>query len=161
MQGDNDLGLGTTPEDKRLFQSCVCSGAEVDDVANYQLLDKDTYWVPSAQYGRFIKISRSHVILTVQGTRPRFGEPSVATLTIGGDDIDFPDILFNCIIESHIPGGGPPFRTCDDQRTHSWSLINDPSLVTNISELIGKIVTKAQEGQAGKDFKLYVTGYGQ
>ena len=85
----------------------------------------------------------------------------MATLTIGGDDIDFPGILFNCIIESHIPGGGPPFRTCDDQRTHSWSLINDPSLVTNISELIGKIVTKAQQGQAGKDFKLYVTGYGQ
>lgn len=96
-----------------------------------------------------------------EGARPRFGEPSVATLTIGGDDIDFPGILFNCIIESHIPGGGPPFRTCDDQRTHSWSLINDPSLVTNISELIGKIVTKAQQGGAGDNFKLYVTGYGQ
>ena len=29
-------------------------------------------------------------MLTSQGDRPKFGEPSVATLTIGGDDIDFP-----------------------------------------------------------------------
>ena len=96
----------------------------------------------------------------MQGYRPRFGEPSVATLTIGGDDIDFPGILFNCVLEAHI-FGGPPFRTCDDQRKHTWGLINDPALVTSISGLIGKIVTKARQGQAGNNFKLYVTGYGQ
>ncbi len=100
-------------------------------------------------------------MLTGEENRARFGEPSVATLTIGGDDIDFPGILFNCILETHIPGGGPPFRTCDDQRAYTWSKINDPSLVTNISGLIGKVVTKAQQGQAGNKFKLYVTGYGQ
>lgn len=85
----------------------------------------------------------------------------MATLSIGGDDIDFPGILFNCIIETHLPSGGPPFRTCEDQQTYSWGLINDPALVTSISELIGKIVTKGQAGQAGDKFKLYVTGYGQ
>ena len=85
----------------------------------------------------------------------------MATLTIGGDDIDFPGILFNCILETHIPGGGPPPRPCDAQRAYTWSKINDPSLVDNISELIGKIVTKARQGQAGDKFKLYVTGYGQ
>lgn len=100
-------------------------------------------------------------VLNIKGTRPRFGEPSVATLSIGGDDIDFPGILFNCIIETHISGGGPPFRSCADQRTYSWSKINDPSLVTNVSALIGQIVTKARQGQAGDKFKLYVTGYGQ
>lgn len=57
MQGNNDLGLGTTPENKRLFQNCVCSGAEVDDVENYQLLDTDTWGVPSLQYGRSVKNS--------------------------------------------------------------------------------------------------------
>lgn len=35
--------------------------------------------------------------LTLKGERPRFGEPQVATLTVGGDDIDFPGILFNCV----------------------------------------------------------------
>ena len=84
----------------------------------------------------------------------------MATLTIGGDDIDFPGILFNCILESHIPGG-PAWRSCNDQRAYTWGKINDPSLVDNISELIGNIVTKARQGQAGDKFKLYVTGYGQ
>ena len=32
----------------------------------------------------------------LKGDRPKFGEPTVATLTVGGDDIDFPGILFNC-----------------------------------------------------------------
>ena len=99
-------------------------------------------------------------MLNMQGFRPKFGEPSVATLTVGGDDIDFPGILFNCILESHIPFG-PSYRTCDDQRKYTWSRINDPALVTSISDLIGKIVTKARQGQAGNKFKLYVTGYGQ
>jgi hypothetical protein len=85
----------------------------------------------------------------------------MATLSIGGDDIDFPGILFNCIIETHVPGGGPPFRTCDEQKTHSWSLIRDQTLVTRISDLIGKIVATARAGQAGNKFKLYVTRYGQ
>ena len=85
----------------------------------------------------------------------------MATLSIGGDDIDFPGILFNCILETHLPTGGPPYRTCDDQRTHSWSLIRDLTLVSDISTLIGQIVTKGRAGQAGNNFKLYVTGYGQ
>ena len=85
----------------------------------------------------------------------------MATLTIGGNDIDFPGILFNCILESHLLTGGPPFRTCDDQRAHTWGLIRDPSLVTSISTLIGQIVTKGRAGQAGDRFRLYVTGYGQ
>lgn len=59
MQGNNDLGLGTTPEDQRLFQNCVCSGAEVEDVANYQLLDDDLDSAPSWQYSRSARISRS------------------------------------------------------------------------------------------------------
>ncbi|KAL2041511.1 hypothetical protein N7G274_005893 [Stereocaulon virgatum] len=145
MQGNNDLGLGTAPQDRRAFQNCVCSGAEVDDVIRYQLLERDTYHVPSIQYG----------------DRPRFGEPFKATLSIGGDDIDFSGILFNCIIETHIPGGGPPFRTCDEQKTHSWSLIRDQTLVTRISDLIGKIVATVRAGQAGNKFRLYATGYGQ
>lgn len=161
MNGNDELGNGPTKKDKRLHQNVVCSGAEVHDVADYQMLDKDTWGIPSLQYG-MCPISRlRNIMLIVTGERPRFGEPSVATLTIGGDDIDFPGILFNCILEAHIPGGGPPYRTCDDQREHSWGLIRSEELVTSIAGLIDKIVIKGRAGQAGDKFKLYVTGYGQ
>lgn len=52
MQGNNDLGRGTTTDNQRLFQNCVCSGAEVDDVAKYQLLDQDLSSAPSWQYSK-------------------------------------------------------------------------------------------------------------
>lgn len=84
----------------------------------------------------------------------------MATLAIGGDDIDFPGIVFNCILELHI-WGGPKFRTCDDQRAHSWGLIKDSKLVDNISELIDKAVTKGRKGTIGDKFTLYVTGYAE
>lgn len=84
----------------------------------------------------------------------------MATLAVGGDDIDFPGILFNCILEAHIIGG-PPSRTCDDQRKHSWGLINNPTLIDNIDHLIKKTVTKGRQGSIGDQFKLYVTGYGE
>ena len=84
----------------------------------------------------------------------------MATLHVGGDDIDFPGILLNCILESHVPGG-PPTRTCDDQRDHSWSLIKSDNLWKNFGNLIGKIVDKGRKGPVGDKFRLYVIGYGQ
>lgn len=98
---------------------------------------------------------------TKLGSRPKFGNPQMATLAVGGDDIDFPGILFNCILETHIPGGGPPQRTCDEQREHSWDLINSPDLVDNIDHLIQKTVDRGRKGPIGEKFKLYVTGYGE
>lgn len=94
------------------------------------------------------------------GPRPKFGNPQMATLSVGGDDIDFPGIVFNCILDSHFIGA-PPQRTCEDQRKHSWSLINSPDLVNNIDHLIKKTVTKGRAGTIGDRFKLYVTGYGE
>ena len=93
--------------------------------------------------------------------RPKFGTPAIATLAVGGDDIDFPGILFNCILEANLWVGGPPHRTCDDQRAHSWSLIKDPKLVDNIDGLIKKTVTKGRKGPIKDKFKMYVTGYGE
>lgn len=57
MQGNNDLGLGEVPTKMRLFQNVSCSGAEVEDIESWQLLDKDTYWQPSIQYGKFSRSS--------------------------------------------------------------------------------------------------------
>lgn len=45
----------------------------------------------------FLRTRWSNRGLTLKGDRPKFGEPTVATLTVGGDDIDFPGILFNCM----------------------------------------------------------------
>ena len=84
----------------------------------------------------------------------------MATLQVGGDDIDFPGLLLNCMLESHVPGG-PPSRSCEDQRTYSWGLIKDPKLVDDISGLIGKILDKARRNPIGDKFLMYVVGYGQ
>lgn len=66
------------------FNNVVCSGAKADEVIDYQFYT------------------------TAQGSgqpnwqfypRPAVGKPSMGTLTVGGDDIDFPGILNNCIID--------------------------------------------------------------
>ena len=57
--------------------------------------------------------------------------------------------------------GGPPSRTCDDQRKHSWDLINSPDLINNIDHLISEIVDKGRKGTVGDKFLLYVTVYAE
>ncbi len=69
---------------------------------------------------------------------------------------NYPD----CILETHL-WGGPVYRTCDDQRKHSWNLINSPDLVNNIDHLINKTVVRGRKGSIGDKFLLYVTGYAE
>lgn len=80
-------------------------------------------------------------------------------MTAGGDDIDFPGIIFNCIIDVSLWFGGPTRRTCEDQRAHSWELLKSDDLVNNLDSLIQKIVEKGRNGPIGDKFKLYATGY--
>ena len=84
----------------------------------------------------------------------------MATLSVGGDDIDFPGIIFNCILEAHF-WGGPIYRPCDEQRKVSWDLLKSPNLVNNVDHLIKKAVAKGRKGTVGDQFKLYVTGYAE
>lgn len=84
----------------------------------------------------------------------------MATLSVGANDIDFPGIIFNCILESHLPGG-PPKRTCDEQKEITWGLLVDPGLAEKISHTIKKVVDKGRKGPIGDKFKLYVTGFPQ
>jgi hypothetical protein len=96
----------------------------------------------------------------IQGDRPRFGEPSIGTLSIGGNNIDFPGIIFNCILEYRIGWGlGPEWLPCPEQRTKTWGLLNDAALLQDIDGIIKKIVAKANEHPNGKFFRLYVTGF--
>lgn len=86
----------------------------------------------------------------------------MATLSVGGNDIDFPGIIFNCILETHLPGGaGPPARSCEEQKKVTWDLLISPDLEENIAGTIKKVVDKGQSGTIGDNFRLYVTGFPQ
>lgn len=100
------------------------------------------------------------LIPSLLGPRPAFGtNPSFATLTAGGDDIDFPGIIFNCILDwrsFYIP---VPRRSCEEQMAHSKGLLANPALVDGLDSLIKKIVAKGRSRPIGDKFRLYVTGY--
>ena len=67
------------------FNNVVCSGATAEEVQEFQFYDSDQKsGQPNWQYY----------------PRPGVGKPTMGTLTVGGDDIDFGGILNNCIVES-------------------------------------------------------------
>ncbi|KAI9669874.1 MAG: hypothetical protein M1831_006909 [Alyxoria varia] len=134
----------TLAEGEHIFHNAVCSGAEAPDVEAYQFYDEDTSGKPNSQYG----------------LRPKFGDPQMATLAVGGDDIDFPGLLANCIIEWNV-FGAIPHRSCDDQKKLTWSKLKSPDLVDSIDHLIKKTVRRGRSGSIGDEFRLYVTGYAE
>ncbi len=145
-----------------VFNNVVCSGSHCGDVEKYQFYEKDTYNQPNWEYcmksqSPNSKGQNTHIVLA---PRPKFGNPQMATLSVGGDDIDFPGILFNCILEYHVYGG-PAYRTCDEQRKYTWGLIKSPDLVKNLDHLIKKTIARGRSGTIGDKFKLYVTGYAE
>jgi hypothetical protein len=125
-----------------IFNNVVCSGASTQEIEDYQFYDTDQTNKPNWQYS----------------PRPKFGDPAMATLSVGGNDIDFRGILFNCILETSLYGG-PPTKPCDQQKQDTWALLQSMDLVNNIDHLIKKIVTKGRSGTIGNDFRLYVTGF--
>lgn len=82
----------------------------------------------------------------------------MGTLTVGGNNIDFPGIIQNCIIESTY-FGTKPTKSCDQQRKDTWDLINSPDLVNDIDHLIQKAVSRGRSGTIGDGFRLYLLGY--
>ena len=66
------------------LNNVVCSGAKAAQVEEFQFYTSDqSSGQPNRQYY----------------PRPSSGKPTMGTLTVGGDDLDFPGILNNCIIE--------------------------------------------------------------
>ncbi|KAJ8064939.1 hypothetical protein OCU04_007243 [Sclerotinia nivalis] len=66
------------------LNNVVCSGAKAEDVEEFQFFTTDQTWgQPNWQYY----------------PRPSSGTPTMGTLSISGDGIDFPGILNNCIID--------------------------------------------------------------
>jgi hypothetical protein len=66
------------------FNNVVCSGAKAEEVEEFQFYNtQPDYGQPTWQFY----------------PRPATGKPTMGTLTVGGDDVDFPGILSNCIVE--------------------------------------------------------------
>ncbi|EED20214.1 hypothetical protein TSTA_034520 [Talaromyces stipitatus ATCC 10500] len=65
----------------------------------------------------------------------------MATLSAGGNDIDFKGILFNCILET-TEFGGTPTKPCDQQRQDTHTILQSPDLINKADHLIKKIDTK-------------------
>ena len=76
----------------------------------------------------------------------------MATITVGGNDIGFKDLLWNCIFLF----GGFGSQDCSDQITESTGLINN-NLPGDLDKLFPAILAKAKNSW----FKLYITGYAQ
>ncbi|KAK8094860.1 esterase [Apiospora hydei] len=119
---------GRLPKGDHKFNNVVCSGANSMEIEDYQLYDEDTFAEPNFQYGN----------------RPKFGNPSMATLSIG---------------DAHL--GRPPPRSCEEQKEITWRLLLSPDLSDNIARTIKKVVDKGRQGPIGNKFRLYVTGFPQ
>ncbi|KAI9756479.1 MAG: hypothetical protein M4579_003818 [Chaenotheca gracillima] len=130
MQSDDRL---LEPIAARKFTNAACSGATTQDVLDWQLLDSEDSQL-------------------MYGSRPAFGTPQFATITIGGDDMDFFDLVNNCIYEFI------PTRPCQEQLNHSLQLLHSPNFTKGLDTALARIIEKGRKAQ-GSSFKLYVTGY--
>lgn len=127
----------------RVFNNVVCSGAQTKDINAQQFYDQP-------HNPGFFEFEQRQF-----GARPAFGKPQIATLSVGGNDIDLKGLIMNCVYQY------VPTKSCTKQRADSWELIKSTNLVNNIKETIKKIVDKGKGGPAGDKFRLYVTGYGK
>ena len=133
FHSDSSKLLAAQPQ--RILNFPACSGATTSDILAHQFDATSSF---DLQYGE----------------RPSFGKnPAFATLTAGGDDIDFVNLVRNCVYDII------PWRSCDDQRAASWKMINDPKLVDKLDSVIKKAVETGRKGTAGDSFHVFVTSY--
>lgn len=77
-QGFTDAGCSRRPK----ARDCTCSGASTQNILDHQFLDQ-----PSSD--------------SVYGPRCVFGSPQIATLSAGGDDIEFLSLILYCILQMY------------------------------------------------------------
>lgn len=90
----------------------------------------------------------------VYGSRSIFGFPQIATLTAGGDDVEFLWLILYCILQF--------FQTnpCQEQITRSQAIIDSPLFYNSLDYVIKNALIRGITA-AGPGFKLFVTGYAQ
>ncbi|KAL8784301.1 MAG: hypothetical protein Q9213_004059 [Squamulea squamosa] len=120
----------------RRIWDCTCSGASTQDILDHQFLD-----APSSD--------------SVYGARSEFGFPQIATLTAGGDDIEFLSLVLECILQMY-----PFSNPCEEQIQRSASKLDDPLLFNSLDLIIKQILIRGITS-AGEGFRLFVTGYAQ
>jgi lysophospholipase L1-like esterase len=120
----------------RILNNVACSGASTGDILAHQFADLDT-------------------TDTMYGSRPKFGSPKMATLSLGGNDVGLRYLLNSCIYNFY-----PTYYTCDNAIKDAYSAISDQGLVTSISSVISKTLEKGRVA-SGNDFNVFVSGYAQ
>ncbi|ORY14431.1 hypothetical protein BCR34DRAFT_585827 [Clohesyomyces aquaticus] len=93
----------------RVLNNIVSSGASVGDIRAHQFADEDT-------------------TDTMYGSRPKFGNPNIATLSLGGNDIGLQYLIDSCIYNFY-----PTVYSCDEARKDASAVVADPMLVDGIS----------------------------
>ena len=111
----------------------------------------------------FEKMIDYQFVETTSWTRPGRGvwgeSPSVVTLSLGGNDIGFKELVTRCIYG--IPGFTWIWNSCADVIAESQKRVNDPSFLDNgVFNVIAKALSVASEREI-PNFKLYVLGYAQ
>lgn len=90
----------------------------------------------------------------VYGTRSIFGYPQIATLTAGGDDVEFLWLIMYCILQFF------KNNPCQEQITRSQEIIDGDLLYNSLDYVIKNALIRGITA-AGPGFKLFVTGYAQ
>lgn len=111
--------------DERAFQNLPCSGAVVTEVLEGEG-SQITSWTNPENF-------------------------DFATLSIGGNDIGFYNILTACVIRFGMGAAGK----CDEQISKAYAVINGRALYGDVQTALNQILNKA----GSDDFKIVVTGY--
>lgn len=137
------------------FGAVACSGAVQDDVNS-----KEDIYISSRPQAKMENINPQNVTNIKLNLNPGYVpqlsfvdkyKPSVATISIGGNDIGFGDIVTACIVNKFFSGMQP----CSANRFDREQVANSidaqiPNLITTLNSI--------KQNMAG-DAKVYVVGY--
>lgn len=84
----------------------------------------------------------------LHGQVPHIGDSQIATLTVGGNEVDFFAVLNECIYQWR------PLSTCEKESQRSRSLIESGEFIDNFNKLVKDAVHALQP-----DARLLITGY--
>ncbi|KAL9632082.1 MAG: hypothetical protein Q9164_005537 [Protoblastenia rupestris] len=128
-----DLNNGLEPKPQKV-NYVACSGEKFNKIIDNQFLDR-----PST-FGR-----------------PAWGDkPHFVTLTMGGNDIGFRELVTVCVYSIRIF----TLADCEKVIKNAQMVVKSPDFVRGAKDVINKALAKGN-AQVGPSFKVFVTGYAQ